>query len=271
MLCEMRKCNSQYFLTPTALSFLERINSYVLLYEDERKLQAALAIGIFGTKGIKDLIDEAQTLSTEQQQQRIADFINTEESDFELPDLPLKPEIQSKINIFLSELPEAERNDLIRQGILLWSGLFGSFFNLLSLMVHGEKLTALVPKAISGDDKAYLKAAHLDPFLLTHHPYFQKRKQIARTSGEIDFLYKLARREAGPSLRGKIRYPGLYVLFGCLEMLHWLDEFRHTELLDLCDQARLDRYQNRIEDVNYLTKRLREYRQFQKSGGLSMH
>ena len=31
-------------------------------------------------------------------------------------------------------------------------------------------------------------------------------------------------------------------------------ELKHNELLDLCDSARLDRFQNRIEDVNYLTK-----------------
>lgn len=267
----MRKCNGGGFLTPTALNFLERISAYVRLYEDEQRLQAALAIGLFGKEGIKALNDETKNLSAEQQQQCVTELINLGELDFELPDLPPKPEIQTEVNDFLDKLTQTERDAVLQRGILLWAGLFGSFFNLISLMVHGEKLTTLVPKAIAGDDNAYLKAAHLDPFLLTHHPYFRERKRIAQTSGEIEFLYKLVRREAGPPLRGRIRYPGLYVLFSCLETLHWLDDFRHAELLDLCDQAGLDRYQNRIEDVNYLTKRLLEYRRFQNSSGLSMH
>jgi len=46
--------------------------------------------------------------------------------------------------------------------------------------------------------------------------------------------------------------------------------FTHDQILDMCDEAGLDRYQNRIEDANYLTQRLREYRQWQKTGSLSM-
>jgi hypothetical protein len=61
------------------------------------------------------------------------------------------------------------------------------------------------------------------------------------------------------------------MVFGILDLAGWLDEFKHREILDICDAARLDRYENRIEDVNYLTKRFKEYRRWQKSGGLSMH
>jgi hypothetical protein len=61
------------------------------------------------------------------------------------------------------------------------------------------------------------------------------------------------------------------MMFAVLDGLRCLDGvFTHEELLDLCDKARLDRFQNRIEDVNYLTKRLVAFRRAQKLRGLSM-
>ena len=74
-----------------------------------------------------------------------------------------------------------------------------------------------------------------------------------------------------PLVRGRIRYPGLYFLFHTLESIGWLHELTDEELLDVCDDAGLDRWQNRIEDVNYLTKRRLEYLRWQKTGGVSMH
>lgn len=56
-----------------------------------------------------------------------------------------------------------------------------------------------------------------------------------------------------------------------LESLGWLNDLTHSEILDICTAANLDRWENRIEDVNYLTKRLAGYRKYQKTGGVSMH
>ena len=138
-------------------------------------------------------------------------------------------------------------------------------------MTHGAKLTALVPQAMAGNEDAFLKAIQIDRYLLTHHPFFVQRKQEAQDRGEQEFLRKLAYRESNSNLAGKIRYPALFMLFGILESIQWLDELSHDEILDICDEVGLDRYQNRIEDRNYLAKRLINYRNWQKSGGLSMH
>ena len=138
-------------------------------------------------------------------------------------------------------------------------------------MTHGAKLTALVPQAMAGNEDAFLKAIQIDRYLLTHHPFFVQRKQEAQDRGEQEFLRKLAYRESNSNLAGKIRYPALFMLFGILESIQWLDDLSHVEILDICDEIGLDRYQNRIEDTNYLTKRLVNYRNWQKSGGVSMH
>lgn len=114
-------------------------------------------------------------------------------------------------------------------------------------------------------------AAQVDRQLLIHHPFFRERKQRAQDEGDKSFLDKLAYREINPPFRGRIRYPGLYMLFGILDATGWLTDLRHDEILQLCDESGLDRYQNRIEDVNYLTKRLLEYRRWHKTLGASMH
>jgi len=138
-------------------------------------------------------------------------------------------------------------------------------------MVHGSKMTSLVPKAIAGDEDSFFKAVQIDRMLLIHHPYFRERKALAQDNAEAGFLSRLSYRESSSPLKGKIQYPGLYMLFGILDAYQWLDDLKHDEILDICDAAGLDRYQNRIEDVNYITKRLIEYHRWQKTGGLSMH
>jgi len=55
-------------------------------------------------------------------------------------------------------------------------------------------------------------------------------------------------------------------MFATLEPFGWLDDFTASEILDMCDEAGLDRYQNRIEDENNLVRRRLEYREKQKIG-----
>lgn len=132
-------------------------------------------------------------------------------------------------------------------------------------------MTSLVPRAMRGDDDAFLKAIQIDRQLLKAHPYFIERYATAFQKGEVEFLNNVSYRLTNPHLRGKILYPGIYVVFAILEVMGWLDDLTHEEILDICDAAGLDRWQNRIEDVNYLTKRLAGYRRYQKTKGVSMH
>ena len=145
--------------------------------------------------------------------------------------------------------------------------MFGlaSFFNFIALMVHGRKLTQLVGEAMMGDDVSFCLAVHIDRNILEQISYFKDRYAKAQWDGEQDFIEALNYRTQSPQLKGRIRHRTLYMLFAILESTHWLDELKHREILDICDQVNLDHYENRIETENALTKRLCEYRQFQKS------
>lgn len=254
-------------------TFRGTIAAYVMLYDDERKIGSVMMKALLGEAGLSEFVLESAQWS-ERELSEFTEYSFSEELEQDLIDLLNLPkndtEWKEREKVFHS-LSESERAEATTRDICLFAGVFSQVFNTLSLMTHGAKLTTLVPQAIAGNDDALLKAAQVDRYLLTHHPYFIQRKQDAQDRGEEEFLRKLAYRESNPNLAGKIRYPALFMLFGILESIQWLDDLSHNDILDICDEIGLDRYQNRIEDTNYVTKRLLEYRQFQKTGGVSMH
>lgn len=252
-----------------------KLSNYVQLYEDEKRINLSLMFGLMGEDGFKEWSAEIDAAGPEKQQaflDELAANATTDEGgewlDEMLPDDPEKIEAQRKL---FESFTEEEKQKLIRQGQFFWQFFFASFYNFLSVMIHGQKLTSLVPQAMAGDDGALCKAIQVDRRLLSFHRSFMDRHMKAQNDGDKELLDKIGYRLANPGTRGKIRYPGLYMVFSMLEAMNWLDDFSHSEILDLCDKAKLDRYQNRIEDANYVTKRLREYRRMQETGGLSMH
>lgn len=245
-----------------------RFGEYVLMYDSEPKISRALLMALMGIQGYKEYEAGMAAASPGEQQAAIDEMSKVDEeiaeellAPFKLPETP---EEEKAAQEAIDALPEEERAEMLQRGAFMYMFMFSSFFNTLSLMVHGAKLTSLVPRAIAGDDDDFLKAVQIDRMLLLQHPYFRDRKQKAQIDGEEGFLGKLSYRETNPPVQGKIRFPALYMLFGILDAYQWLDDLRHNEILDICDAAGLDRYQNRIEDVNYLTKRLIEYRRWQK-------
>lgn len=248
------------------------VASYVQLYDDERKPGVAVMLALFGEEGVKELNEESSSWREVELSNFFEAFVSEEGQDniFQNLNLPETDDDWKEQEELFQSLPEDERSASLKTSAFLFSGVFAQFFNTLALMTHGATLTTLVLRAFKGDDDAFGKAVQVDRFLLSHHPFFITRKQRAQDEGDLEFLSALAYRESNPNLKGKIRYPALFMLFGLLESIKWLDKLKHEEILDLCDAIRLDRFQNRIEDVNYLTKRLIDYRRFQKTGGLSM-
>jgi hypothetical protein len=272
---ELKKGPTQSFHSNEIAHIQNNLGNYVLMYDDERKIGASLFLSIMGDEGLKEFNSEIKQLTEDQQQKWIDDISNTEKNElveaFSSIEIPETPEDWQAARDELAKLPDDERKEAEKRGAYFWCFAFSSFFNTLSLMVHGARLTTLVPQAIAGNKDAYLKAIQIDRMLLLHYPYFRDRKFRAQDERDIDFLSKINYRESNSPIRGKIQYPALYMLFGILDSFRWLDDLKREEILDICDEAGLDRYQNRIEDLGYLNKRLSEYRKWQKTGGVSMH
>jgi len=251
------------------------LDSYVGLFDDERRIGTALWLFLLGEEGHKELNAEVAAMSTDEQQTWMDEQIREAGEDDSwswmegmFPDTPGAEEAS---RLAYEELSDEDRTEATKRAVFFWIFFFASFHNYLSLMLHGRKLTILVAQAKAGDEGAFCKAIHIEPRLLRHHPFFLERHLQAQENSETDFLKRIGYRLANSALNGKIRYPGLYMVFAMLDASGWLDGgFTHDQILDMCDEAGLDRYQNRIEDANYLTQRLREYRQWPKTGSLSM-
>jgi len=245
------------------------IDGYVALYDDERRLHACFALFWLGAEGVKELADELNGASPEELKKYVEDLsVEVLKGDWTEEIFPESPQRKAELQALFEALPSEEKAEAIKRGQYLYSFVIAFFYESISVMAHGEKLTSLVPKAMAGDRDAFLKAIHIDKALLYSHPWFKDRHEEAQGQRDEDFLRDIGYRLRVAPTRGRIRHAGLYAVFSMLEALGWLNDLRHEEILDLCDEARLDRWQNRIEDVNYLTKRLGGYRRMQKSGGI---
>lgn len=274
LLSYLHSNNQGLAFDPEIQEIQNKISNYVVVYDDERKIGILFFLAVMGDEGYKDFKDSLNSF-TDDERQEFIDYIAQDKDNIFIEaassfEIPQTPEEWKEARELVNALPEEERKTLEKQGLYYWAFFFSSFLNFLSLMIHGTKLTTLVQRALTGDDEAFLKAVQIDRQLLISFPYFKNRKLKAQTELDTDFLRKLSYRESISPLKGKIRFPALYMVFGILEAFGWLHELKHSEILDICDEAKLDRFQNRIEDVNYLSKRLKDYRDWQKLHGKSM-
>ncbi|WP_227815640.1 hypothetical protein [Nitrogeniibacter aestuarii] len=242
------------------------IGNYVDLYDKELNFGVALFFAFVGENGFKEWSSEVNQFSGDDLGDWLVDFLaNFDEFDSSAFFPPESEEEKSRLEDDFQNLSIEDQAIATKRAQWFWISMFGSFHNMLAVMVHGEKMTSLVPRALGGDQDAFCKAIQIDRSLLSAHAGFRAIRQRAHDSGDTAFVRKIAAAEMRPLLSTRLRYPGLYVLFAMLESMASLDEFKDSELLDICDEAGLDRYQNRIEDVGYLTKRRLEFRRFQKS------
>lgn len=161
---------------------------------------------------------------------------------------------------------EEEKREAITRSQAFYSFFFASFGQTFSMMMHGEKLTTLVARAKAGDDEAFCKAIRIDRRILTVIPYFREKYERAGQLGNTEFLEKVGSWIGAAPYKGRIRHKSLWVVFSILDQAGMLWSLSHNELLDICNEVGVGGADNRIEDVGYLSKRLREYRKLQQTG-----
>ena len=170
-----------------------------------------------------------------------------------------------------NQLTQDEQSEAIKQVQISFSAFFATFYNVISMMVHGRKLTDLVTAAEAGDDHAYFLAVQIDKRILSL-PYFKERRSQAELEQDLVFLQSLNYRLTNPLLRSKIRYRTLWLTFAFLDMLDYLDgSLTYSKLLDLLDKIGIAGFGSLIEDENALGKRIREFKKFQKMNQTSRH
>ncbi|WP_293389074.1 hypothetical protein [Nevskia sp.] len=241
-----------------------KIEQYPLIYEDERLLTYFSLRAWLTDQEIRELAIQAETASLEQRGEFLKEICDAVEPVLE--SIPKTPEQIKAAQELFASLSENEQREAIKRGQAFYSVFFASFGQTFSMMMHGEKLTTLIAKAKAGDDDAFCKAIRIDGRILTVVPYFREKYERAKQLGESAFLDKVSVWTRAAPYRGRIRHKSLWVVFALLDQAGMLANLSHREILDICDEVGVGGAENRIEDVGYLSKRLREYRKLQKSG-----
>lgn len=251
-----------------------KVHNYPELYRSEETLIKVLLLSFMPANEINEFTAELNKLPEAERAHRAEELIQfiSESSCAVINSFPNTTEEEQEAKKTFNELSPDEQAEAVKQAQLALLAFLAAFHSNISMMVHGRKMTDLVQAAEQGDDDAYCLAVQIDKRVLSALPYFKERHEKAILEGSTDFLDKLHYRLTSPLLRGKIRYKTLWLTFSVMDESGLLDgSLKHREILDICNEAGVGGYQNRIEDVGYLSKRLREYREFQKINQRSRH
>jgi hypothetical protein len=263
-------------MPPKMIAIIDRLklHNYPELYRNKETLAKMLLLAFMSVEEINTLGAEFKQMPEVEMAHRAEELIQFmgEASDAFLDNIPDTPEKEQAAKTAYDELSPEKQAEAVKQAQIAMLAFLASFYSTIAIMVHGRKMTDLVQAAEQGDDDAYCLAVQIDKRILSALPYFKERYEKAISGVEIDFLDKLHYRITNPLLRSKIRYKTLWLTFAFLDESGYLDgSLKHREILDICDEAGVGGYQNRIEDVGSLSKRLREYREFQKINQRSRH
>jgi hypothetical protein len=246
-----------------------KLGNYPMLYVSEAAIANMLFRVAFDTEQRRELEEEMVSAAPEERAELVEGLVDVLDQTFEGFELPKTATQQEEARKAFEALSPDEREEAVRvaQGFMCF--MLCTFHQNLSMMVHGEKLTALVAQAQAGDDRAFVKAVQIDRRILSTVPYFKERYERSQMEADRDFSDRLAYRLGRAPYVGKIRHKTLWLSFSLLDQSGWLDSLPHREILDMLDEAGVGGNENRIQDVKYLSKRIAEYRRFQKRGVLA--
>lgn len=243
-----------------------KLQGYPRLYENEAAIGLMVLRGFLSPEEIQDLNLQLERQSPSERGQFVLEAISDLailNTAIEFPRTPA--EVRSAEAAFNALSPDEQA-----ASIKFWqhslSGFLACFHQVLSVAVHGTKLTTLVAHAMTGDDSAFAKAVQIDKRTLTEIPFFRARWSRAQTDGDSSLLKDVGQKLFRAPYIGKLRHKELYLALSFLDSVGLLNERRHQHLLDLLDLAGVGLHRNRIDDVKNLSKRLTEYRRFQRSG-----
>jgi hypothetical protein len=243
-----------------------KIEGYPLLYASEAAMAAMLLRGFMSSEEIQAFGAEMEASSPGERGQVVLELARGLDEVVERIEIPKTLEEQAQARKRFESMSLEEQHEATRVAQHFFCFFFTSFYQNLSVMVHGEKLTSLVAQAKAGNDSAFVKAIQIDKRILTADPFFSARFNRAQLESDSNFCDALAYRLKTAPYKGKIRHKSLWLAFSIFESAQLLDVLSYREIMEICDEAGVGGYDNRIQSEKHLGGRLREYREFQKRG-----
>lgn len=248
-------------------------DSYVLAYEEESKILSCLMKSLFPSDTSNQLEQFDNEFLAVKENEKL-DFVDSYLSEKLGGDLfhlfenisQVTDKDREMIQGEMELMSEGEKKEIFLSAQLFFAYIYAYFYNHIALMVHGQKLTTLVPLALRGNKKAFCRAIQIDRNILTGHPYFRDTYARLQTGEDPNFLNSVTAYIDRPAIKCRIDYPALYMLFAVLDGFKWLDDIKAREILDVYNGMGLNDDQNYIEDENSVVKKRIEYRKKQKIG-----
>ena len=203
---------------PVFLDIVRNLNieNYPKLYENEAHIGAMMLRAFVAPENIAALNDELAGLSPGERGTYVEEAGQALEAAGNAFELPKTPAQIKRAQRAFDALSEVDKKASIQFWQYFTMAVLAGFHQLLSIMVHGEKLTALVAQAKAGDDKAFAKAIQIDKRILNAVPYFSRRFSEANAGGNRAFAEEIAAHLQRPPYKGRIRHKSLYLAFAFL-------------------------------------------------------
>jgi hypothetical protein len=252
--------------------FIARLNIsvYPRLYEAEPATGVMLALAFCdGADEARELNDHLASLSPAERGAELLQMGPHLEALVDAMDFDPTQEKRAAIEVAAKSLSDSERQKSVEFVQRLFMGILALFHQFQSVMVHGERLTALVARAKAGDDKAFLKAIQIDKRILAKIDYFDQRWTRAHARDERAFIKSVARLLEAPSFVGRIKHKTVMLSLFLLDWMGLLDAYSDEELLDTLLSSGMVDDDQPIDDVKNLNKVRARYRKFKAQAGLS--
>lgn len=188
---------------PDAISGL-KISEYPRLYENEHAAGNLMARAMLGADGAAELDRELRQATPEARGEALIEIREALRSLEPAFDLAVSAEAKAAQIEAFQALPFDEQQSQIRVLQRMFMGILATFYEQLSIMVHGEKLSSLVRRAKTGDDDAFLKAIQIDSRILAKIACFDDRYQRARMTGDDGFITRVSNKLKAPPIPGAL-------------------------------------------------------------------
>lgn len=141
------------------------------------------------------------------------------------------------INLGKNEVEERE----FLKGFLTWIMVW--IHDLTALMVFGESIASIAPKAITGERSAIFKLVQIDPSTLRYIPEISEQHQRAAMQKDKYYLKSFNHYLCNRVGTSKLKHNLVYIPLFLLHNLRLLDGLSNRELLEFCDRAGLIKYE----------------------------
>jgi hypothetical protein len=148
-----------------------KIEEYPRLYENEVAIAAMMLRAFLSPEEITDLAGKLESLTPEERAQYVEEAMQDMMTAGESIEIPKTPAAQKRAEAVFNAMPDEDKRAIVKFWQYFMMAFLATFYQMLSIAVHGEKLTSLVAQAKAGNNKAFAKAVQIDKRILSAVPY----------------------------------------------------------------------------------------------------